>query len=126
MSYVDPQTVVSPRRTVRSVDVLYNGGPGEWSVALLFYWSGEEKVGVRWNGEDGPGMGHPQSRAIPTWFVVPDELADVVWERAEQLSNRREGGLLEGYRAMVSDREREAEAQEWSEGLISDAADQER
>ena len=126
MSYVDPQTVVSPRRTVRSVAVLYNGGPGKWSVALLSYWSGEEKVGIRWNGEEGSGMGHPQSRANPTWFVVPDELADVVRERAEQLHSRQEGGLLDGYRAMASDRERETEAEEWCEGLMRDAADQER
>jgi hypothetical protein len=126
MSYVDPQTVISPRRTVRSVDVLYNGGPGEWSVALLSYWSGEEKVGIRWNGEEGPGMGHPQSRANPTWFVLPGAIADVVRDRAELLNNRQEGGLLDGYRAMALDGEREAEAEEWSEGLISDAADQER
>ena len=35
----------------------------------------------------------------------------------------REGGLLDGYRAMASDREREAEAEEWCEGLISDTGD---
>ncbi len=43
---------------------------------------------------------------------------------AEQLSNARQLGLLDGYRAMVLDREQEAEAQEWCEGLIGDATDQ--
>ena len=124
MSYVAPETVVSPRSAVRSVDVLYDTGPGphSWSVALLD-WKGHEMVGIRWNGDDESSVGNPQSRANPTWFVVPDELANAVRERVEELNNPK---LLDGYRAMASDREREAEAQEWSEGLISDAANQER
>lgn len=126
MAYINPQTVVSPRSVVRSVYVLYNGGPGDWSAALLSYVDGQEKVGIRWNGEEGPGMGHPQSRATPTWFVVPDELADIVRERAEEINMSRQGGLLDGYREMSLDREREAEAEQWCEGLINDATDQER
>jgi len=125
MAYIDPATVVSPRSMVQSVDVIYDTGPIEnsWSVALL---NGGGAVGVRWNGNDTSSLGNPQSRANPTWFVLPDELATVVRERAEELNSRREGGLLDGYRAMAQDRAREAEAQEWSEGLISDAIDQER
>lgn len=125
MSYINPETVLSPRRAVRSVDVLYNSGPGGWSVALVD-WESQEKVAVRWNGEEGPGVGNPQSRAKATWFILPDELASIVREKAEELNNPR---LLDGYRAMASDREREAEAQEWCEGLIdaaNDAANQER
>ncbi len=34
--------------------------------------------------------------------------------------------LEEGYRAMAADEKREAEAAEWSEGLIADAADEPR
>jgi hypothetical protein len=34
--------------------------------------------------------------------------------------------LEEGYRAMAADEQREAEAVEWSEGLIADAADEPR
>jgi len=123
MAYIDPQTVVTPRDRIRSVDVLYNSGPGPggWSVAILEF-DGEERVGLRWNGEEGPGIGNPQSRGRPTWFVVPTELGAVVREEAERLCNSQEGGLLAGYREMANDREREAEAQEWSEGLIGDAA----
>jgi len=122
MSYVIPENVVSPRNLVRSVDVLYNGGPGGWSVALLD-WNGEECLGVRWNGsEDEPGIGNPQSRARPTWFVLPDELAAVVRDRVEQLADSQEGGLLASYREMANDQEEEAEAREWIEGLIGDAA----
>jgi hypothetical protein len=124
MAYIDPQTVWAPRDHIRSVDVLYNGGPGAWSAALLNY-DGEERVGVRWNGEEGAGIGNPQSRARPTWFIAPPELAALVRERAEELSNMQEGGLLAGYREMADDRERDAEAQEWIEALIGDGTHQE-
>jgi hypothetical protein len=126
MAYIDPQTVVTPRNRIRSVDVLYNSGPGpgSWSAALLEF-DGEQRVALRWNGGEGTGMGNPQSRGKPTWFVVPPELGEVVRDEAERLANTQEGGLLGGYREMANDREREAEAQEWAEGLIADAARQE-
>ena len=127
MAYVDPITVVSPRNRLRSVDVLYDSDPGRggWSVALLDF-DGDECIGIRWNGsQDEPGIGNPQSRARPTWFVVPEELAAVVRERTEQLADSQEGGLLAGYREMANDQEHETEALEWSEGLIGDATPQE-
>jgi hypothetical protein len=125
MAYVEPATVVAPRTSVRSVDVLYNTKSGGWSVARL-NWEGEERLGIRWNGTEGPGVGNPQSRAVPTWFVLPDELTAVVLQRVEELSLAQQGGLVEGYREMARDTDRESEAHAWSEGLISDAADQER
>jgi hypothetical protein len=122
MSYIDPQTVRSPRNRVGSVDVLYNSGPGGWSVARVEYDNTPDCIAVRWNGSDGEsGIGNPQSRGKPTWFVVPDELSFTMREVAEQLSNSQEGGLLAGYRDMANDQEHEAEALEWSEGLIGDA-----
>jgi hypothetical protein len=48
-----------------------------------------------------------------------------VREEAEQLSYSQEGGLLAGYREMAADQRREAEAQEWSEGLINDSSHRE-
>ena len=125
MAYVEPATVIAPRTSIRSVDVLYNAGPGGWSVARL-EWEGEERLGIRWNGAEGPGVGNPQSRAVPTWFVLPDELTAVVLQAVEELSLGQQGGLLDGYREMARDKEREAEARAWSEGLMSDATDQER
>ncbi len=126
MSYIDPVNVISPRNFVRSVDVIYSSGPGGWAVALLEY-DGRPSVAIRWNGsEQEPGIGNPQSRGRPTWFVVPDELATAVRDRAEQLADSQEGGLLAGYREMANDREREAEAREWCEALIGDANHQER
>ncbi len=125
MAYVEPARVVAPRSSIRSVDVLYNTGPGGWAVARL-NWENQERLGIRWNGAEGPGVGNPQSRAVPTWFVLPDELTTVVLQRVEELSLAQQGGLLDAYREMARDTEREAEARAWSEGLISDAADQER
>jgi hypothetical protein len=120
MPYVDPISVVSPKNLVRSLDVLYNAG--EWSAALLDF-DGAECLGIRWNGgENEPGIGNPQSHGRPTWFVVPEELTAVVRERVEELANSQEGGLLASYREMANDQEEEAEAQEWIEGLIGDAA----
>jgi hypothetical protein len=126
MAYIEPHNVLSPRSVVGAVDVIYNGGPGSWSVARLEYAGVQDRIGIRWNGSDKEtGIGNPQSRGMPTWFVVPDELSPLIREMAEQLSNSQEGGLIAGYREMAADKEREAEAEEWSEGLIGDANHQE-
>ena len=122
MPYVDPETVKAPRRLVSIVDVLHNTGKDGWSVARVHY-GGEPRLGIRWNGGKKSGLGTPQSRGTPTWFLLPREFEQTVLERVEK---EREGRLLDGYREMASDTEREAEALEWSEGLISDAVGQER
>jgi hypothetical protein len=125
VAYIDPNTVIAPKDHVRLLEVLYDSGNAGWSVALL-EWDGEQRIGMRWNGsQEDSRPGNPQSRGRPTWFVVPPELSTVVREEAEQLGNSQEGGLLMGYREMANDRERETEAQEWSEGLIGDATRQE-
>ena len=131
MAYIDPHTVLSPRNRVGSVDILYSSRPDEggesWSVARLEYDRVPDRIGIRWNGsEEEGGIGNPQSRGRPTWFVVPDDLSALVRDKAEELSNLQEGGLLAGYREMAADQQREAEAREWSEGLIGDAHHQER
>jgi hypothetical protein len=119
MPYVDPATVMSPRKLIRNVDVLYGDETTGWSAAWLD-WDGDRVLGIRRNGGDNSGMGVPQSRGKPTWFVVPQELQQALLDRIEQLT------LLEGYREMANDAEHEAEALEWSEALISDATHQER
>ena len=123
MAYIDPHTVASPKSLVRSVEVLYNDGPGSWSAALVNY-ANREHVGIRWNGSDEQqGLGSPQSRATPVWFIVPNELAELVREKAEMLANAQDGSLLERYQAMGNDQERETEADEWCEGLIGDGTE---
>jgi hypothetical protein len=124
MSYIDPLTVIAPRASIQSIAVLYNTGPGGWSVAGVV-WENAQRVGIRWNGAaTGPGVGNPQSRGNATWFIIPEELEQVVLDKIEELSIGGPGGLKERYAEMANDEEREREAEEWSEGLIGDATAQ--
>ena len=72
----------------------------------------------------GEGVGTPQARGVPTWFVLPEDLAQAVLKRAQELANGGEARLTAIYREMANGREREAEAEPWSEGLIGDASTQ--
>ncbi len=121
MAYVEPATVLAPRRIVHSVQTLYNSGPGGWSVARV-NWESQDRIGIRWNGGEGPGVGNPQSRGNATWFILPDELSEAVLNRIEELEMNGPGGLLEGYLAMARDVDGEREAEEWSEGIIGDVS----
>ena len=126
MAYVEPATVWAPKPSVRSVEILYNsipGGPGGWSVASID-WEGTEAIGIRWNGGEGSGIGNPQSRGNATWFILPEDLREVILSKVEDLAMSGPGGLIEGYAAMAKDADGEREAEEWSEGLIGDASAQ--
>lgn len=120
--YHDPSTVLSPKDRVKSVEVVYDAGPieGSWSVARL-RWDDETAVGIRWNGDSGSSKGLPQARGNPAWFILPRELGSAVLSAAETMGRVRQAALAEGYRQMANDRERETEAEEWTEGLIGDA-----
>jgi hypothetical protein len=125
MGYTNPATVRSPKERVKDVVVIFDKGPreGSWSIARLKF-DGADAVGIRWNGEVAkPGVGMPSSRSNPTWFIVPSEIADAVVETAKSLSKDEHKTLLEGYRAMVADTERETEAMEWSEALLGDSSE---
>jgi hypothetical protein len=120
--YIDPQTVISPKNKVRDVEILFDRGPVDfsWSIARLTY-GPEERIGIRWNGDNESKKGVPLANAHPVWFILPKELAEAVEIKAQELNNNREADLLEGYRMMAADQEQEVEAEEWSEGLIGDA-----
>lgn len=122
MAYTDPSTVKSPKDRVEDVEVVFDKGPkeGSWSIARLKF-DKKNSVGIRWNGEVAkPGVGTPSSRSNPTWFIVPDEIADALVETAKKLSKSEHETLLDGYRAMAADEERETEAMAWSEALLGD------
>jgi hypothetical protein len=123
MAYVEPATVLAPKAKVRSVEILYNSGPGGWSVASID-WEGSEAIGIRWNGDANSTIGNPQSRGNATWFILPDQLKEVILSKIEDLAMSGPGGLIEGYTAMANDTAAEREAEEWSEGLIGDASTQ--
>ncbi len=84
MSYTDPHHVGSPKSSVSELMPVYDGGEGDFAVTLM-KWDGQDAVAIRWNGgskdnaEDHtkrPHPGNPQSRGLPTWFVLP-EILDV-------------------------------------------------
>jgi hypothetical protein len=120
--YHDPNTVISPKDMVKSVEVIYDAGPVDesWSVARL-KWGDSPVVGIRWNGDSRSSKGTPQARGNPVWFIVPQALEGAVLTAAQDTSKQRHAALAEGYRLMAADHEQEAEAEEWTEGLIGDA-----
>src|SRR6266536_2672110 len=90
MAYTDPHLVMSPRASVSNLFPIYDGGEGEFSVALLD-WDGGASLGIRWNGSDKEDrVGNPQSRGLSTWFVVPGLLM------AGVLQSMLERGLVGG------------------------------
>jgi len=122
--YRNPRDVISPKRHVSNVQVIYDGGERHCAVARLD-WDGKPGVGIRWNGnaKDQP-LGNPQSRGHPFWFLMPDEFSDLVLQRARELAPETE--LDAAYREMAADSEREQEATEWSQALIGDVANASR
>lgn len=82
-TYIVPTEVMSPKRQWTLVSVLWDRGEGEAAVALG-RWEGEPVIGMRWNGTDENPIGNPQSRGLPTWFVVPREFQDAVLDRLKE------------------------------------------
>lgn len=72
--YIDPHLVTSPKAKLSDLKVIVDSGANEYSVSI-FNWEGNRVIGVRWNGGKDNPIGNPQSRGIPTWFVLPDAVA---------------------------------------------------
>jgi hypothetical protein len=92
MSYVKPEKVDSPRASWRLGSVLYDAGENGWAAAEGQWDKGgrwEDVVALRWNGNSDSEIGNPQSRGLATWFIVPDELGDVVRAAVEDLKGSR-------------------------------------
>jgi hypothetical protein len=128
MAYVDPSEVNSPKGMVKNVKIVKNTEDGGWALATL-EWDGLDAVGLRWNGSSTkPGVGSPQSRGKGTWFILPSEIVRTEEFRKlmQKLQSERDAVVVEGYRRMAADKDREREAMEWIEGLESDGLDQAR
>ena len=78
MPYPRPRDVRSPRAHWALIHVLADEGEGEHSVAVGL-WDDQPVLALRWNGggEDG-ALGNPQSRGLPTWFIVPEKFNSAV------------------------------------------------
>jgi hypothetical protein len=75
MSYIKPDDCNSPRAHWTLLTVLEDRGPENTSLAVG-RWDGTPCLAIRWNGSDENPLGNPQSRGIPTWFILPDDYAD--------------------------------------------------
>lgn len=78
-SYIEPEEVKSPRKYWVLIDVLADEGEGEHALAIG-EWNDERCLAMRWNGYRENPIGNPQSRGIPTWFIVPDAYTEVLVE----------------------------------------------
>lgn len=75
MSYTDPSKVISPKSSVSAVRILEDKQEKSFSVARLRY-NQHEELACRWNGSEDEPSGHPNSRGIPTWFLIPKEMRE--------------------------------------------------
>lgn len=83
--YHDPHTVVNPKKFIKKVTVLYDGGADGFSLAMID-WEGTPHIGMRWNvafkeqeeinKQAGEVIcnGSPAANNIPSWFILPREL----------------------------------------------------
>lgn len=71
MPYIEPKDAKSPRNSWTLIDVLHPGTAEEDALAVG-EWMGVRVLAARWNGNDENPVGNPQSRGLPTWFVLPD------------------------------------------------------
>lgn len=84
MAYIDPKTVNSPRNLWKLIEVLRLGednknGDDDATLAIG-EWDGDRVLAIRWNGtsESESGVGNPQSRGLPTWFILPEWMSRAI------------------------------------------------
>lgn len=76
--YVAAEDVKSPRRHWSLIAVLDDPKKPKTCVLALGLWKGQPRLAMRWNGFEGMPLGNPQSRGIPTWFIIGDQFNDVL------------------------------------------------
>lgn len=76
--YVTAAAVISPKKHWSLITVLEDNGPGESALALG-RWDNNPCLAMRWNGDNEANpIGNPQSRGLPTWFVVPSSYVEAI------------------------------------------------
>ena len=56
--------------------------PNSTASLAIGRWDGRPALAMRWNGTDDEPLGNPQSRGLPTWFIVPDQYVDPILEKS--------------------------------------------
>ena|ERR1035441_9607842 len=77
-TYVKPVDVHAPKRHWMLLHVLFDGGPATEknespSSLAIGRWDNNPVLAMRWNGNEDNPIGNPQSRGLPTWFIIPDQ-----------------------------------------------------
>ena len=100
MAYIDPIDVISPKHSWGSNHkILWNGGDGDWSAAEGL-WESKPCLALRWNGSAKyEGIGSPQSRGNPTWFIVPRQLESDLRQTIYAIAESKSVVLCEIYQA---------------------------
>jgi hypothetical protein len=79
-SYIPPTQVISPKRQWSLIAVLDDDGE-EGAALAIGRWDSALVLAMRWNGTTENPIGNPQSRGLPTWFIVPDNFRDAIVEK---------------------------------------------
>ena len=76
--YISATAVISPKKHWSLIAVLEDKGPRDAALALG-RWDNDPCLAMRWNGDnDENPIGNPQSRGLPTWFVVPKGYVETI------------------------------------------------
>jgi len=80
--YTPPNEVVSPKKRWGLIAVLDEGTEGTSALAIG-RWDGDVVLAMRWNGDGANRNGNPQSRGLPTWFIVPEKFYDGILQNKD-------------------------------------------
>lgn len=76
-NYISPNDVHSPRQNWTLIAVLDEGKSDRGALAIG-RWDGKVMLAMRWNGTEGNPVGNPQSRGLPTYFMVPEKYNEAI------------------------------------------------
>jgi len=74
-----PQHVVSPKNKLKNLKVIFENQEYNYSIAQMT-WEENLAYGIRWNGGEKYPLGSPHSNGHPTWFILPNDIAEIVVE----------------------------------------------
>jgi len=84
-AYPQPEDVKAPRLHWTLIKVLFRGDPdhpakhnGDGYSVAVGMWDGRPCLAIRWNACEDRPIGSPQSRGLPTWFIVPPGLGEAI------------------------------------------------
>lgn len=70
--FVPAEEVTSPRKRWSLIKILEDPKQPITCVLALGRWDDSPVLAMRWNGDSENPIGTPQSRGLPTWFIVAD------------------------------------------------------